>query len=50
MTESQPISDRKAKTTGAETDACPAPADKNISGEHWLLSALWAQILTLAEH
>jgi hypothetical protein len=35
MTDSLPISDPEPKTTGAETDACPAPADKNISGEHW---------------
>jgi hypothetical protein len=28
------MSDRKAKTTGAETDACPA-SSKEVSGEHW---------------
>ena len=34
MTDSRPISDRKAKTTGAGTDACPTSSG-NISGAHW---------------
>jgi len=35
MTELKPMPKRNAKTTVAETGVHPAPAEKNISGEHW---------------
>jgi len=34
MIGSQPISNREAKTTKAETDACPV-STTDVSGEHW---------------